>query len=186
MSERVRIGGNRRIDHVLDPAFSEGLAELSTDDLRARRDECRAESEYLSYFRRLIQVRQDILSAERDRRTTGEGGPVVDRLAEILAEPGGSGGGGGSGRGAYLSLEVPDEEIQLARRASEKLVSDASLADLEAYTDEALTETIDRLAAAEQAVSEDRGAVFRVHDALQEELKARYKADLSQVPSEPR
>jgi hypothetical protein len=187
MSERVRIGGNRRIDRVLDPAFTEGLAELSTDDLRARRDECRAEAEYLSYFRRLIQVRQDILSAERDRRTTGEGGPIVDRLAEILAEPGSGGsGGGGSGRGAYLSVEVPDEEIQLARRASEKLVSDASLSDLEAFTDEALTETIDRLTAAEREVSEDRGAVFRVHDALQEELKARYKADLSQVPSEPR
>ena len=189
MSERVRIGGNRRIDRVLDPAFLEGLAELSTDDLRARRDECRAEAEYLSYFRRLIQVRQDILSAERDRRATGEARPVVDRLAEILAEPGGSGGSGGgegSGRGAYLSLEVPDEEIQLARRGAEKVVSDASLSDLEAFGDEALAETIDRLGAAEHEVSEDRVAVFRVHDALQEELKARYKADLGQVPSEPR
>ncbi|MEX2458759.1 MAG: aerial mycelium formation protein [Actinomycetota bacterium] len=192
MSERVRIGGNRRIDRVLDPAFAEGLAGLSTDDLRARRDECRAEAEYLSYFRRLIQVRQDILSAERDRRATGDAGAIVDRLAEILAEPGsGSAGSGGSSRaggsrGAYLSLDVPDEEIQLARRGAERLVSDASLSDLEAYTDQALTETIGRLAAAEQEVSEDRGAVFRVHDALQEELKARYKADLSQVPSEPR
>lgn len=183
MSERVRIGGNRRIDRVLGPGFTEGLAELSTDELRRRRDECRAEAEYLSYFRRLIQTRRDILAAERDRRRGGDTErSVVDRLPEILAERGTA----GSGRGQYLSLEVPDEEIQLARRGAERLVSDANLSDLAAFSDEELDATIERLEKAESEVSEDRSAVFRVHDALQEELKARYRSDLSQVPSEPR
>jgi hypothetical protein len=183
MSERVRIGGHRRIDRILDPAFADGIKDLGTDDLRVRRDECRAELEYLSYFRRLIQVRQDILSAERDRRRSGEETSVVDRLAEILAEPG---GGGSGGRGSYLSLEIPDEEIQLARRGAEALVADANLSDLAAFDEASLEETIDRLGKAEGDVSEDRREVIRVHDALQDELKERYRADLSQVPSEPK
>jgi hypothetical protein len=181
MSERVKVGGNRRIDRILDPAFLEGLADLATEELRRRRDLTRAELEYLSYFRRLLQVRQDILSAERDRRQ-GDGASVVDRLPEILSE----GSSEGSSRGQYLPLEPPDEEIQLARRGAEALVADAQLSDLEAFTDEGLAETIDRLAAAEGEVSEDRGAVFKVHDALQDELKERYRADLSQVTTEPR
>ena len=185
MSERVKAGGNRRIDHILDPAFLEGLADLATEELRRRRDLTRAELEYLSYFRRLLQVRQDILSAERDRRESGDAASVVDRLPEILAE-GGPGGGAPSARGQYLPLEVPDEEIQLARRGAEAFVADAQLSDLEAFTDDGLAETIDRLAAAESEVSEDRGAVFKVHDALQDELKERYRADLSQVTTEPR
>ena len=48
--------------------FPEGLADAPPTTSGQRRDECRAEAEYLSYFRRLIQVRQDILAAERDRR----------------------------------------------------------------------------------------------------------------------
>jgi hypothetical protein len=184
MSERVRVGGNRRIDHILDPEFLQGLQDLATDELRRRRDLTRAELEYLSYFRRLLQVRQDILSAERDRRASGgDAAPVVDRLSEILSE--GSSGPAAS-RGRYLSLEVPDEEIQLARRGAEALVADAQLSDLEAFTDEGLAETIERLSKNETEVSEDRGAVFKVHDALQDELKERYRTDLSQVPSEPR
>jgi hypothetical protein len=182
MSERVKVGGNRRIDRLLDPAFLEGLADLATEELRRRRDLTRAELEYLSYFRRLLQVRQDILSAERDRREGGDGASVVERLPEILSE----GSSEGTSRGQYLPLEPPDEEIQLARRGAEALVADAQLSDLEAFTDEGLAETIARLAAAEVEVSEDRGAVFKVHDALQDELKERYRADLSQVTTEPR
>ena len=44
MSEQ---GGNRRIDRIRRPEFVEGLAGLSLEDLRARRDECYAEREYL-------------------------------------------------------------------------------------------------------------------------------------------
>jgi hypothetical protein len=67
---------NRRIDRVRDPAFVEGLGDLSLDDLRERRDECMAEREYLSLLRRLLQGRAEILQAELEGR--GEGG---DRTA---------------------------------------------------------------------------------------------------------
>ena len=50
MSERP---ANRRMDKIRDPSFVEGLPDLSLDDVRARRDDCLAEREYLSLLRRL-------------------------------------------------------------------------------------------------------------------------------------
>ena len=52
---------NRRIDKVRDPSYVEGLAELDLNELRARRDDCLAEREYLSLLRRLLQGRAEIL-----------------------------------------------------------------------------------------------------------------------------
>ena len=60
--------GHRRIDRIRDPAFIDGVDTLSLDDLRARRDECLAEREYLSLLRRLVQGRAEILRAELDAR----------------------------------------------------------------------------------------------------------------------
>ena len=49
--------GNRRIDRIQRADYAQGLEELSLDDVRDRRDECRAELEYLSLLRRLVQGR---------------------------------------------------------------------------------------------------------------------------------
>jgi len=77
--------GNRRIDRIRDPAYLEGLEALSLEDLRARRDECMAEREYLSLLRRLVQGRAEILKAELDARGGGkDAAPLIDRLSEIL------------------------------------------------------------------------------------------------------
>src|SRR3954454_2603724 len=88
--------GHRRIDRIRDPAYLEGLGARSLEDLRALREECLAEREYLSLLRRLVQGRAEILKAELDERETDEDrGPLVDRLGGILAgdEQGGSGRG---------------------------------------------------------------------------------------------
>ena len=60
--------GNRRIDRIKRADYAQGLEELSLDDVRDRRDECRAELEYLSLLRRLVQGRAEILKAEVERR----------------------------------------------------------------------------------------------------------------------
>src|SRR2546430_8754541 len=44
-----------RVDGIKDSAYVDGLVELSLEDLRARRDECLAEREYLSLLRRLVR-----------------------------------------------------------------------------------------------------------------------------------
>ena len=63
MSDEQQHPGNRRIDRIRDAAFVEALDGLSLEDLRARRDECMAEREYLSLLRRLVQGRAEILQA---------------------------------------------------------------------------------------------------------------------------
>jgi len=118
--------GNRRIDRIRDDAYVRDLGELPLDDLRARRDDCLAEREYLSLLRRLVQGRAEILRAELDARDSGEDlGPLVDRLAQILAgdEP------AGGSRGEAVRVGVPEEEMLLARRRIERPVADAGIPD---------------------------------------------------------
>jgi hypothetical protein len=118
--------GNRRIDRIRDAAYLEGVGELSLEDLRARRDECLAEREYLSLLRRLVQGRAEILQAElASRGTDADAGPLVDRLAQILAgdEP------QTQARGEAVRVGLPEEEMLLARRRVERIVADAKLSD---------------------------------------------------------
>jgi hypothetical protein len=174
----VAEGGKRRVDRILRPEFTANLADLSLGELRERRDECLAEREYLSLLRRLVQGRVEILKAELERRGTGDQSPLVDRLASILTgEP------QGSSRGEAVRVGVPEEEMLLARRRVERLVSDAGLSDPTALDDERLSQAADLLASEEREVSERRAAVISVLDRLQDELKRRYKEDPSRVLS---
>ena len=63
------------------------LATLSDDDLKALIGELEAEENDVSYRRRLLQGRIDILRAERTARLKGKGvsDVDVDRLTDILA-----------------------------------------------------------------------------------------------------
>jgi hypothetical protein len=171
-------GGNRRIDRVLSPAFLENLADLSLSEVKARRDEALAEREYLSLLRRLLQGRIDILGAERARRTGGESTPLVERLPEALADEGPTGS-----RGEVLRVTVPEHELALARRRIEQLTADTTISDPTALSEEQLALAERRLRDEERVVSEARSAVIGAHDALQGELKRRYKEDLSQITS---
>jgi hypothetical protein len=165
---------NRRIDRIRDPAFLDGLADLSLEDLRARRDECMAEREYLSLLRRLVQGRAEILKAELAGRGSDDQRPLVDRLSEILAsdQP-------ATSRGEAMRVALPEEEMLLARRRIERLVADAGISDPSELDDDRLTEAVGVLAAEETEVSAQRADVLRVLDALQDELKRRYKDDPS-------
>lgn len=173
MSEQA----NRRIDRIRRPEYVQGLENLSLDELRLRRDECLAEREYLSLLRRLVQGRAEILKAEIERRSPGgDQVPLVDRLSEIL-----SGEPQGPSRGEAVRVGLPEEEMLLARRRVERLVADAGLSDPGSLDDQRLTSAVDLLAREEREVSEARSGVHTVLDALQDELKRRYKEDPSRV-----
>ena len=171
-----REGGRRRIDRVLAPEFATHLERLDLDEVRRRRDECLAEREYLSFLRRLLQGRMDILSAERERRRSGgDAKPLVEQLADALADR-----TRGPSRGEAPLVPIPDDEIALARRRIEKLAADISLSDPGALTDEQLEEALVRLGDEEREVSATRARVFAAHDALQGEVKRRYRAQVQQ------
>jgi anti-sigma-K factor RsiG len=169
-------GGHRRIDRVQDPSFLDGLEGLSLEDLRARRDECLAEREYLSLLRRLVQGRAEILKAELvSRGGDATSSPLVERLAGILAgdEP------QTASRGEAVRVGVPEEEMLLARRRVERLVADTGISDPSALEDEQLAEAVELLAKEERTVSDTRREVLRILDNLQDELKRRYREDPS-------
>ena len=165
---------NRRIDRIRETSYVEGLGDLGLDDLRARRDECLVEREHLSMLRRLVQGRAEILQAEvNGRDATGDRSALVESLAQILAgddHP-------TSSRGEAVRVSLPDDEMLLARRRAERLVNDATLSDPSALDDDALADVIERLADEERQVSSARADVIRALDALQDELKRRYRDD---------
>ncbi len=166
---------NRRIDRIREPSYLDGIETQSLEDVRARRDECMAEREYLSLLRRLVQGRAEILKAElASRGSSGDDRPLVDRLSEILAsdQP-------ATSRGEAMRVSLPEEEMLLARRRIERLVADAGISDPSELDDDRLKEAVEVLAGEEREVSEQRGDVHRVLDALQDELKRRYKEDPS-------
>ncbi len=173
-------GGNRRIDQVLSDDFVQGLEGMDRDEVRRRRDLAHAEREYLSFVRRLLQGRRDILRAEHERRRSGgEPAPVVDRLSEILSD-----GPRGPSRGeAPGVMAVSVDEIALARRRVERLVSDAHLSDLSALSEQDLEAALARLEEEERTVSDTRTRVLAVHDALQDEMKRRFRAELEKPPA---
>jgi hypothetical protein len=169
-----RQGGQRRIDRILDPAYTENLGSLELAEVKRRRDECLAEREYQSLLRRLVQGRLDIVRAERGRRDAGdEEGSLVDQLIAALS----SDAPAGSSRGEALRLAVPPEEMTLARRRVEGLVADTNISDPRSLSDDELVQAATRLEEEERKVSSDRGAVIAMHDRLQNELKRRYKRD---------
>ena len=98
----------------------------------------------------------------------------MDRLSEILAsdEP-------ATSRGEAMHVSLPEEEMLLARRRIERLVADAGISDPTELDDPKLEEAIELLAGEEREVSAQRTDVLRVLDALQDELKRRYKEDPS-------
>ena len=178
MSEQAG-GGKRRIDRILAEGYTDGLADLGLQDLKARRDECLAEREYLSFLRRLVQGRLDILRAERNRRREGGEGSLVDQLASVLADEGGT----GPTRGEALRIHVPEEEMLLARRRVEAHVADAAISDPRALSDQDLDEVIGRLEGEEREVSGSRAEVMDRHDRLQDELKRRYRENPAELLS---
>lgn len=165
----VRPGGRRRIDRVLDPAFTQGVADRPLAEVRALRDEAAQEETDLSYLRRLLHGRIDIVRAEQERRATGDSTAVVERLATILAA---NAVGPATGSGRYTTLEPSRAEAH--RRHVEALVSDVDLSDVGSLPDERLDLALRTYVAEEASVSARRREVQAVVDRLNEEIGARY------------
>lgn len=168
----VVVGGHRRIDRVLDPAYLDGLAGRSLPEVRALRDEVDQEETDLSYLRRLLQARLDLVEAEEARRADGAAAPtdMVAFLTSVLAD-GERAPSRGSGRHAISSPSRAGE----SRRHVEKLASDTLLTDLAGMPDADLSAAREVLARGEATVSAQRAAVHDVLDAVNAEIGRRYR-----------
>lgn len=172
--------GNRRIDRVLAEDFLAGLSSLPMDDVRTLRHEAEQEETDLSYLRRLLQGRLDILRAELARRTGTDGGDLIDSLPQILADDSTSSAPRGLGR--HMAAEPSRADSH--RRHVEALVADVDLSNLAAHDEVSLNRAVDALEREEQDVSDKRRSVQAVMDACTAEITRRYRdgdADVSDL-----
>jgi hypothetical protein len=170
------------LDDVMDPAYLEGLEGWSVDDVRARRDEALEVETGLSYLRRMVQGRLDIVLAEEERRRQGQEpadlGHLVERLPEILGDrvhaP-------GLGRlPALIGPGVLDAELE---QRLDSLLPASRLEALDQLAPAELESVSKGLEALERNVSSQRRGVFEVLDRLQEELVRRYRTGEATVDS---
>lgn len=155
------------------------LALLRLAELRdLRRDSQRNEAD-LSYVRRLLQGRIDILRAELARRTEPHrpvaGGAIVDRLSEILADTPAR----HRSSARHVTLGTPHSEE--SRRLAAEMLSEVELSDLTARTDEELHTGMARLIRYEHQVSRRRQELQRVADQCSAEIARRYREGEAQV-----
>lgn len=164
----------RLVDRVTDPAYVEGVADRSDDDLKAMLGESAEAENEVSFERKLCQGRIDILKAELSRREEGsDASDLVSRLPQILAgdEP-------RSDPGA-LPSRAPDFSIprnaDIPRRRVEEIVGEQTLARLPQLPDEEIGSVIKALTEHESNLSARRKALHVAIDILQTEKIRRMK-----------
>jgi hypothetical protein len=174
--------GHRRIDRVLSEGYLDGLASLPLSEVRELRDQAEQEEADLSYLRRLLQGRVDIINAELARRRGDAAGSIIDQLPRILADE------RSPARGLGRHTVIEPSRVDEHRRLVERLVGDSDLSALAGRTAEQLEETLERFGDQERQISEQRHAVQIVMDAAAHEITRRYRdgeADVSALlPSE--
>jgi len=169
--------GNRRIDRVLAEDYLEGLATLPMDEVRQLRKEAEQEETDLSYLRRLLQGRLDILRAELGRRSGTTTGDLVDSLPQILADEGTT----SSPRGLGRHIAAEPSRADSHRRHVEALVADVDLSNPAAHDEASLRRAVEALEREEQEVSDKRRAVQGVMDASTAEITRRYREGAADV-----
>ncbi len=168
-------GGNRRIDRVLADDYLDHLGQAELAEVRTLRTEAEQEEVDLSYLRRMVQGRIDVVRAELDRRegrSSGgaAGASLVDGLADILAdEPRAP----ARGLGRHTTLEPTRTGEH--RRYVEALVADVGLSDVSTRSSDELVQAKSTLSEQEQLLSSKRRAVQVVMDACSAEITRRYR-----------
>lgn len=160
----------RRDDRIFAPEFVADLDGLRIEDLRARRDECEEFEAELSYARRLLQGKADIVQHALKRRSAGgQTGleSLIHKLPNILADEGDN-----PGLKRHTRVMVP-RNAENQRREIELLASGLSRVD--ELSLEELSDLVEVLAEAEARTSASRRQAQGVLDTLNAEMVRRYK-----------
>src|ERR1700737_1944784 len=104
-----------RFDTLLEPAYLEGLRNIPLGDIRARRKECSEVEVGLSYFRRLVQGRLDIVLEVAHRQEAGEPADVASLVAHLPEILGGHVHSEGNGRLPFLMAPAEPDQILMDR-----------------------------------------------------------------------
>lgn len=161
------------------------LGALDLGALRTLRRDAQQEEADLSYLRRMLHGRIDILQAEQARRggrgvRMGPGGasgdrgsdpdaPVLDRLSEILTD------GPSRVRSSARHVTLGTPLTERVRQLAEDMLAEVELSDLDARTDPELHAAMGRLVRNEQQVSRRRQTLQQTVDGCSAEITRRYR-----------
>ncbi|MCF1599246.1 RsiG family protein [Streptomyces muensis] len=145
------------------------LTVLSLPELRTLRRDAQRDEADLSYVRRLLQGRIDILRAELARRSPAGAASVVERLSEILTDAPAR----HRSSARHVTLGTPQSEEY--RLLAAEMLAEVELSDLQARTDVELDAAMGRLVGYEQQVSRRRQRLQRTADDCGAEITRRYR-----------
>jgi hypothetical protein len=167
----------RRLDQVLDPEFVSDIDEIELDELRERRQMAVDVEKELSYYRRLLHGRLDLLRFERRRRSGEESRTLIESLAEILSDP--SRGDGHDPRRTILDTDLPPMP-ETGRREVDAVLGDDVLANLDTVDDDGIAAALETVQAIEREISDKRHQVQQVADLLSAQIAERYRSGTSE------
>jgi hypothetical protein len=159
------------VDRVLRDDYLGDLTARPIEEIRAMRTECREIEDKVSYRRRIIQGRLDIVASDLRRRSEG-GSPgdlrtLVEQLPDILSD---KVRGSGPGR-LPTGLSAPDDAFTAD---IDRAVGPDTLGNLPELPDDAVAGLARTIGDLEREVSEARRGLFGRIDALNGELARRY------------
>jgi hypothetical protein len=171
-----------QLDRILSAEYLGDLERRPMADVRAMRAECQEIETGLSYLRRLVQGRLDIVGAELQRRRDGaEPGDLADlisQLPEILSDRTRT-----PGFGRLPQLLAPgDVDAEMTARLDD-IMADHDLETLPGLEADDLNRVHDELEALEREISDRRRQFFDRIDTLQAEVTRRYRTGEASVES---
>ncbi len=156
---------------VLEPEYVQDLDALDLNEVRRRRDTATDVEAIISYYRRMLHGRMDLLDFELKRRSGTEERTILEALPEILAS--------GMVLGAEPVLKhietLPPLPEVTGRRSIDKVMADGVLLNLSELTEDDIHHTMNELRDTESELSGQRRRLHSVIDDLQEEMVRRYK-----------
>jgi hypothetical protein len=161
----IKPRGKRALDRILDDSYVEDLPGIPMEELRRRREETEREEAWLSYVRRMLHGRMDILRGQGVINSEGE--LDLDALVASLS--------GQMGPGAHPAPVEVIESPGGGRRAVERLIMRTGLDDHTALSDQQVAERMEQLQKMESDVSDARARVHGVQDILTAEVARRYR-----------
>ncbi len=167
------------LDHLLDDIDAGVVSQLSLSELRDVRDRFQSVEGGLSYGRRLIQGRLDIVMCELDRRNTGGAESLEDLLTRLPSGLAQHTRGAGVPR-PVRDIELPAFTDDLSAQA-DAILDPNAITHLSELTEPRITGIVDALTHLERQVSTKRHEVHRIIDELQEEIVSRYRSGAASV-----
>ena len=171
-----------QLDRILSTEYLGDLEQRAMDEVRAMRTECQAVETSLSYLRRMVQGRLDIVGVELLRRRDG-GDPtdlssLISKLPEILSDRTRN-----PGFGRLPQTMAPGDIDADLEAELDRITAGHDVESLPTLPDEAVTTLREQLEAFEHTVSSRRRELFDRIDALQAEITRRYRTGEASVES---